>query len=84
MTRAIHIILIILNGITFALYGIDKAKAKLNGWRISEKKLLTWSILGGVGGLIGMEIFRHKTRKSNFRFANILGIFLTLAILMLI
>lgn len=48
-------------------YGADKLKAIRGGWRISEKTLLTLSIAGGaLGGLIGMRLFRHKTRHAYF------------------
>jgi uncharacterized membrane protein YsdA (DUF1294 family) len=79
-------LLLVFNIITFVMYGVDKAKAKLDGWRISEKTLLIWSLLGGVGGIAGMNTFRHKTRKPKFKAANIVGllvnIFLTSLVFM--
>ncbi|MDU3750385.1 DUF1294 domain-containing protein [Peptoniphilus rhinitidis] len=45
---------------------MDKFKAKFNAWRISERVLLTFSIFAGFGGLLGMKIFHHKTKKRNF------------------
>ena len=56
-----------MNGFTFCLYGVDKRRAKLGAWRIPEKTLLlcTW-LLGGVGALIGMRVFRHKTKHRAF------------------
>lgn len=71
-------IVIILNLINFILYGIDKYKARHNRWRISEKTLLTLSVLAGVGGFLGMEIFHHKTREKKFYIANLLGMALTI------
>ncbi len=57
-----------LNLLAFALYGIDKRKAKRGAWRISEATLLLIAALGGsVGALLGMELFRHKTRHVKFR-----------------
>lgn len=51
----------------FILYGVDKAQAKINGRRIPEKTLHIFSIAGGfLGGLMGMRIFHHKTRKPIF------------------
>ena len=53
----------------FALFwsGIDKSKAKRGKRRISEAALLTASFLmGGVGGLLGMLICRHKTKHWYF------------------
>ena len=71
-------LIIVLNLINFILYGIDKYKAKHNLWRISEKTLLTLSVLAGVGGILGMEIFHHKTREKKFYLANLIGIALTI------
>ena len=71
-------LIIILNLINFILYGIDKYKAKHNLWRISEKTLLSLSVLAGVGGILGMEFFHHKTREKKFYLANLIGIALTI------
>ena len=55
--------LIAVNSIAFALMGIDKKRAKQSAWRISEKALFLPAILGGsVGAILGMQIFRHKTK----------------------
>lgn len=70
--------LIILNLINFILYGLDKYKAKHDLWRISEKTLLTLSVLAGPGGFLGMEIFHHKTREKKFYLANLIGMALTI------
>ena len=52
----------------FALYGIDKSRAKRGGWRISERALLLSALLmGGPGAWAGMEFFRHKTKRPRFR-----------------
>ena len=59
--------LIGINLLAFALYGIDKAKAKRHAWRISEKILLGTGLLGGaLGALLGMKLFHHKTRHWYF------------------
>lgn len=61
------IYLIIINLLSFILFGIDKGKAKRKEWRISEASLLGISILGGaIGSLIGMVIFKHKLSKKPF------------------
>ncbi len=53
--------------ITFALYGIDKYKAKHNKWRISEATLILMAAIGGsVGALLAMLLFRHKTQHAKF------------------
>ena len=60
--------ILLINLVTFALYGLDKRRAKLHRWRISEKTLLLLPVLGGsVGGILGMRVFRHKTKHWYFR-----------------
>lgn len=59
--------------ITFILYGADKRKAKKGAWRISEKVLLLFPVFGGaIGGLLGMSLFRHKTKHWYFVLVNVL------------
>ena len=59
--------LIVINLVTFIVFGVDKAKAKNHSWRIPEKTLFLLAIIGGsVGAIIGMHTFRHKTRKWYF------------------
>ena len=61
------IYLILINIITFVVMGIDKKKAKFGKWRISESALFTLVLLGGgLGGIAGMYVFRHKTKKMRF------------------
>ncbi len=49
------------------LFGIDKSKAKQKKWRIPENTLIWISVLGGgLGALLGMLLFRHKTRRLKF------------------
>jgi uncharacterized membrane protein YsdA (DUF1294 family) len=63
------------------MYGIDKNKAKRNKQRISEKTLLiSAALMGGIGALLGMYIFRQKTKHLKFKIsvpilllANIIG-----------
>lgn len=51
----------------FLLMGLDKLKAKLGARRIRERTLLlVAACFGGVGAYLGMEVFRHKTRKPPF------------------
>lgn len=48
---------------------IDKERAKNKEWRISEKTLLTLGFVGGaLGGVLGMYLFRHKTKHNAFAF----------------
>ncbi len=68
-------ILLFLSVVTFILYGADKSKAKKSEMRIPEKTLLLLSFFGGaLGGITGMQIFRHKTQKPRFWVINIIGL----------
>jgi len=61
--------LLLVNGTAFLLMGIDKGRAKREAWRISEKTLFLPAVLGGaLGGILGMRLFRHKTKHWYFRF----------------
>lgn len=63
----IIIYVILINIITFIVIGIDKKKARFGKWRISESTLFTLVLLGGgIGGIAGMYVFRHKTKKMRF------------------
>lgn len=56
------------NIITFAMFGIDKYKAIKGKWRISERTLILSSfMMGGIGAMLGMNIFRHKTKHIKFK-----------------
>ena len=70
--------LIAINIVAFLIYGIDKAKANMNGARrVRERSLLIFALVGGsLGALVGMKIFRHKTQKLSFqaKLAVVLGL----------
>jgi len=60
--------LIFINIVTFLIYGVDKWKARKSRWRIPEDALLWLAIVGGsVGALLGMYVFRHKTKHKKFQ-----------------
>jgi len=62
------IALAVWNIIVFAMYGLDKRNAKRGGSRISEKTLLlSTALMGGLGALVGMNLFRHKTKRLKFK-----------------
>lgn len=62
------IYLIFMNLLAFLLMGLDKSKARRNQWRIPEKTLFLSAILGGsIGAILGMQVFRHKTKHASFR-----------------
>lgn len=59
--------LLIINIITFIIYGIDKYKSIKHKYRISEVTLIILAIIGGsIGAFFGMIIFHHKTKKKKF------------------
>lgn len=59
--------LLFVNAASFGLFAWDKNQARRGGWRIQERTLFLWAILGGAwGGLLGMYILRHKTRHPQF------------------
>ncbi len=59
--------LAVINLVTFAIYGVDKAKAKRGAWRVPEKTLFLLPLLGGsLGALLGMRVFHHKTKHWYF------------------
>ena len=65
--RAFFLYLIVINILTFLIFGIDKWKARRGKWRIPEGTLIWMSIIGGsIGALMGMYLFRHKTQKRKF------------------
>lgn len=73
-------VLLIWNIITLLIYGLDKFFAIKNLRRISELTLVIVSFLGGgIGSLLGMLLFRHKTQKLKFQIAVPLGAVLTVA-----
>ncbi len=53
----------------FLLMGIDKWKAKKRAFRIPEATLFIIAIIGGaLGSILGMQLFRHKTRHWYFAY----------------
>ena len=66
--------LVLINLVTFLVFGWDKFKAKYKekhekARRVPEKTLFLLAILGGsIGALLGMKVWRHKTLHKSFRF----------------
>ena len=57
----------ILNIAGFIVMGMDKRRAIKHAFRIPEATLFTIAIIGGsVGSILGMYVFRHKTRHASF------------------
>ena len=72
----------LINGITLILFGIDKRRAIRQKRRIPIVTLLGCSFVGGaLGGLMGMYLFRHKTRKDYFTLGLPLMLFMQAAVI---
>lgn len=73
--------LVVINLLTFLLYGFDKRAAKKGHWRISEMSLHFFALASGwLGAICGQKLFRHKTRKQPFRAIFFLTIFINIAL----
>ena len=82
MANALLYYLIVINVVTFLVYGTDKwrstsgrllptgrKKAKQGSWRISEATLLILAVFGGsIGALLGMKVWHHKTMHKKFKY----------------
>jgi uncharacterized membrane protein YsdA (DUF1294 family) len=73
VTALVLVVLAVLNVVSFALFGIDKRRARRGARRIPEATLLLSALVSGtVGAWLGMRAFRHKTRKRSFIAAMVL------------
>ena len=76
---------VLINIIGFAIMGIDKYKSKKRLWRIPESTLFIVAIIGGsIGTILGMFLFRHKTRHWYFLYGMPAIFLLQIAILIAI
>lgn len=67
MDKMLWIYLAAMNAAAFVMMGADKHRARRGRWRISEKALFAAALAGGsAGAILGMQIFRHKTRHWYF------------------
>ena len=66
---------LLINLLLFLLMGMDKRAAKRKKWRIPERRLLTLGIIGGgIGGILGMLVFHHKTHRIYFTICYVVNI----------
>ena len=85
MVNALLYYLIVINILTFVVYGIDKWKARQGSWRISEATLLMLAVIGGtIGALFGMQVWRHKTMHLKFKYGLPLILLAQIALMYLI
>ncbi|ARI76844.1 DUF1294 domain-containing protein [Halobacillus mangrovi] len=60
--------ILLINLWLFTLMGMDKRRSRREKWRIKEKTLWAFAFLGGsLGGWLGMNVFRHKTKHRPFK-----------------
>ena len=65
--QAVLIWVLVMSAVSFAAMGLDKLYARRGERRIPERRLFLFAALGGaVGGLLGMYLFRHKTKHWYF------------------
>ena len=80
--KLLILLMVLWNLITFAMMGVDKAKAKKNKQRISEKTLILSSfIMGAFGIAAGALVFHHKTRKIKFQILIPMSIIVNIALI---
>ncbi|MBR3107570.1 MAG: DUF1294 domain-containing protein [Clostridia bacterium] len=61
-------VLAVLNVISFSLMAYDKQCAKAGKRRVPEKTLfIAAACFGGLGGVLGMTLCRHKTKHWYFQ-----------------
>lgn len=78
-------VLVIMNFVSFFLMWKDKNAAKNGKWRIKERTLfLATALFGGLGGVMGMYILRHKTQHWYFKLFFPIFLILQIAILIFI
>ena len=79
------IYLLIINILGFAFMGIDKRRAIRSAFRIPEATLFAVALLGGsIGSILGMHLFRHKTKHWYFLFGMPIILILQIALVVLL
>ncbi len=67
------------NSVAFVQMTIDKRLAEKQRHRFSEAQLIAPTLFGGFPGvLLGMLLFRHKTKKRSFQLKLLFALFLFL------
>lgn len=65
--KLLLVYLLLINAAGFLLMLIDKQNARKQQCRIPERTLMLTAAAGGsLGSLLGMYLFRHKTKHSKF------------------
>ena len=67
MNHVFPVYLALVNIVAFHFYRIDKQRARKGQWRIREDQLIMLAMIGGgIGALLAMRLFHHKTRHVKF------------------
>lgn len=67
MNHVFPVYLALVNIVAFHFYRIDKQRARKGQWRIREDQLVMLAMIGGgIGALLAMRLFHHKTRHVKF------------------
>ena len=75
-------VLCIANLISFGLMLHDKRCAQTGRWRVPERRLfLAAACFGALGGVLGMQLLRHKTQHWYFKLFFPLMLVIQLAVL---
>ena len=83
LLSAIFWYLLIANLLGLILMGVNKRKAKKGRWRIPEAMLFLVAALGGsLGIILGMYLFRHKTKHRSFTIGMPMILIVQIAILL--
>ncbi len=73
---------IFINFIGFIIMKVDKQRAIEHRWRVPELHLWGIALLGGsLGAWMGMQTYRHKTKRPLFRFGLPLVTFLYIGLM---
>lgn len=68
LLRFLMLHLLCINSITFIIFAFDKHAAKRQGWRVPERTLHSFALIGGTpAAFLAQKLWRHKTRKSSFK-----------------
>lgn len=77
-------VLVVCNLVSFLLMKRDKESAKKGARRVPEKTLfLACGLFGGLGGVLGMQLLRHKTQHWYFKLFFPLMLVVQIALLVL-
>ncbi len=79
--KELAIVYLIWNILVILIYAFDKSRAVRGERRIRERTLIILAFaFGGIGAVLGMILFNHKTSKIKFRILVPLAYILNMAV----